>query len=137
MNQLNRARSYKKLSSVLVLIAAIVVPNIASARDAGPSGIEWQCVQQYDPEFNIRCITSAGSDERFAQRERGGYVKSSLPVGGDLRTAAEVQFPEVVFAETWSVPLYTPPRDAGRVLALLQTLLCDTAARCAVSYRSN
>lgn len=137
LNQLPRARSLNKLSSVLILIATIVGANIASARDTAPSGIEWQCVQQYDSDFNIRCVTNPASDESFAQRELGGVVKTSLPVGGDLRTAAEVEFPEVVFAESWSVPLYTQPRDEGRVLALLQTLLCDSAARCAVSYRSN
>jgi hypothetical protein len=132
-----QTRSFKKLSSAFVLIATIVVPNIASARDTGPSGVEWQCVQQYDSDFNVRCITSPNSDESFAQRELGGVVKTSLPARGDLRTAAEVEFPELVFAESWSVPLYTPPRDEGRVQALLQTLLCNAAARCAVSYRSN
>jgi len=94
-------------------------------------------VQQYDSDFNIRCVTSPSSGDNFLQRELGGAVNASLPVAGDLRTAAEVEFPEVVFAESWSVPLYTPPHDAGKVLALLQTLLCYNATRCAVNYRIN
>jgi hypothetical protein len=137
LNKLPRTRHLKKLSSAFVLMATMVGASIVSAGETGPSGVEWQCVQQYDSEFNIRCVTSTGRDESMGLRESGGAVKSSLKAGGDLRTAAEVEFPEVVFAETWSVPLYTPPRDEDRVLVLLQTLLCNRAARCAVSYRSN
>ena len=126
----------RNLSAAIVLIVTATGSNLASAQDVPPLGVEWQCFQQYDESFNIECIPEPAVPGGVAPEAPGGIVEASLLRAGGMRPAARSHFTEAFFTTDQKVPLYSAPRDKVMVNYLLQTMLCDTAPRCSVKYRS-
>jgi len=134
---ITRGHILKTLSTVVVLVVSATGTPIASAQNLTPSGVQWQCVQQTDEYFNVLCQPKPIGEGSVVPDSSSGIVQGSLPVNNDLRPVAERGLAEVFSAKAWSVPLYSQPTDQGKVSQLLQSVLCDTAPYCSVTYRSN
>jgi hypothetical protein len=119
----------KKVSLALFLVLSAANGNPALAQDGAPLGVQWRCVQQYDEVFNILCIPAPAGD--------GSFVPASLRGGDGMPPAPERGVAEEFLTRAQSVPLYARPSDKDMVGILLQSVLCDTAPRCTVSYRIN
>lgn len=133
---MTKVQFLKLVSLVIVVVVTVIGSNVVSAQDVSPLGVEWQCVQQYDEYYHILCIPRPTGDS-VAPKTRGDIVKASLPGGGNLRADAERGLTEVLSAEARSVPMFAQPKDKVMVGLLLETVLCDSAPRCSVSYRGN
>jgi hypothetical protein len=131
------ARLLRKLRPAILLVVTAISSNFSSAGEIAPLGVEWRCVQQYDEFFHVQCAPKPTGFGSAALEASDDIVKASLPGAGELRPVAERGLAEVFSADAWSVPLYSRPRDMVMVNQLLQSVLCNTAPRCSVSYRSN
>jgi len=138
----NRARYQPLICNVFLgaaLAAAGAFGPVAAAADLGdrPVAIEWQCQQQYDESYHVRC--NAHSAQPAATAPSAVRVSTEVPAAStlqrvDMRAVALRGAHEIFSPQGWSVPLYTRPTDAQGVTQLLTSVLCDTAPRCTVTY---
>jgi hypothetical protein len=134
--QMTKVQFLRKLLPAIVFVATASASNFAAAHDISPLGVEWQCIQQYDESFNVLCIPEPAIPGDVAPEAPGGRIETSLLRAGDLRPAARRGLTKEFFETDQSVPLHVPPRDKAKVNYLLQMVLCDSAPRCSVNYRS-
>lgn len=135
--QTTKVHFLKTLSLAIVFVVTAVGSNFAFARDMRPSGVEWRCVQQHDEAFNVLCFPKPTGFGSAALEAPAPIVKASLPGKVEMRPVAERGLEDVFAEDAWSVPLHSPPRDMVMVNQLLQSMLCNTAPNCSVSYRRN
>lgn len=102
-----------------------------------PLVLSWDCVQESDDRFHVRCVPRLLNTEPSAPvafdyplQERPGELVRAR----DLRPVAHRSEAEVFSVPAWRVPLYAPPLDDSFVIVLLRSVLCGKAAGCEVNY---
>jgi hypothetical protein len=116
----------------------VLVPMAADAADGDSAiAIEWQCRQEYDAFYHVRCTAQGVQSE--AAGANAGRVSSEVSRPAslqsiDLRPVALRGAGEVFSVHGWRVPLYTQPVDTAAVTQLLASVLCDAAPHCTVTY---
>jgi len=129
------ARLLRKLWPAIALVVSAISSSFAAAGEISPLGVEWRCVQQFDEYFHVVCAPRPSGFGSVAPEASDDIFKASRPGAREMRPVAERGLAEVFAADAWSVPLYSRPRDMLKVNQLLQSVLCNNAPRCSVSYR--
>jgi len=143
-----RVRAFNPTTYAAVIAGAGIV--VACCAQAAPSQafLEWKCVQQRDAQFNVLCLANprtpdpaAAAPLAGADSDRDDGTAQNAPSrpplmerAHDMRPVATRDETELQAVRAWHVPLYKLPSNPGAVRQLLESVLCGSAARCAVTY---
>lgn len=149
--------SPRLVSFAIALIAALHPPQaLAEQPTAADKAVHWQCAQEYDEYYEILCLPRVQASDvagAFAVRplakdpywddvlgspsgaaDQAPHTLNTTFRGRDMRPVAARGAEEVQAPGGWRVPLFARPTDPPAIVALLQQVLCGSAAGCTVRY---
>ena len=128
---------FHKWSVRLATVFTVALPATSSGQTANPSALYWDCAQQFDDMYHVRCVPRRQDMPELAPTAAAFPGEDRRPGGGgtrDARPVAQRGDAEVFSMPAWNVPLYSLPIDAPFVAELLRSVLCGRAPACKVDY---
>lgn len=126
-----------KSPAVAAAMMFAALPAAALAQGAVPGALQWDCTQQYDQQFHVRCVPrrpEALAEPQHAADPAPMRVAATGPRARDLRPVAYRDEAEVFGVPAWNVPLHAPPLDAEFATQLLRAVLCGKVPACEIRY---
>lgn len=121
----------------LAAFLGAVISAACHAQSPAVSALLWNCTQQYDDQYHVRCVPHRQRNVEAAPigPEAAAEARpASVSRARDMRPVAHRGEAEVFSVQAWQVPLHALPLDAAFVTELLRSVLCGRAPGCVIDY---